>query len=688
MRDYRGYRFTPVVAMLLLGVTSTVSAGVMDNVNFSFGGFIRGEVATRTTSLENPNNQYGNVFNDVTVERQAFLPPKLALNAINWGDVPIGVNLGGLPVLGQIVPNVGFSDELRRGDFVPSMSNDFNYTLLRAEGELGIRFGRKFRIIGRLRALYHPDDVIDGFDATTVNAFQGGIVGGDPRLYHGDAPNYFEYIVDGGDKPLPLEWTGSNYQVYFPALLAEYTGNGLTVRVGNQQIAWGQSIFFRVFDVPNGLDLRRHLILDRALEEFSDKRTPQLSARVTYQLTNEILVDAYAGQFTPTIFGNPNTPYNVIPAQFTVYDQYVNGGYDDEINYGLRLKGDYGQWGWQAAAVRRFGPEGTFAWTKTGVAKPLFGPLGNLVNTTYNARPACPDGTEGYQLLCRNFADSAEALANAPFIAEPGGVYSANEWFNYAAQVRLDGVLGLNAAITEFDGSQDIFASEVENYEQAFAQLNTFFIGSGGSLRGFISRDYHVENVFMLGGSYVNESDNDFLNQLIFNLEVQYTPERHFTNISLSRHRIVQDEYTVSLVVDKWHRFFDEFPGTYIVFQALTKNRSDLVGRHLSGYGGKEIVDGDAQRSTKPLGRNATYLVAGFLQPFPNKIWEIEFAGLLDPEGGLFAQPGVRWNPGKGLTVEGFYNYINGELWGNPSNNLVSTLDFAEEFTLRVTYQF
>ena len=48
----------------------------------------------------------------------------------------------------------------------------------------------------------------------------------------------------------------------------------------------------------------------------------------------------------------------------------------------------------------------------------------------------------------------------------------------------------------------------------------------------------------------------------------------------------------------------------------------------------------------------------------------------------------MRWNPGKGITVEGFYNYVNGELSGNPNGNLVSTLDFAEEFTLRMSYQF
>ena len=130
--------------------------------------------------------------------------------------------------------------------------------------------------------------------------------------------------------------------------------------------------------------------------------------------------------------------------------------------------------------------------------------------------------------------------------------------------------------------------------------------------------------------------------------------------------------------------------------QALTKNRSDLVGRHLSGYGGMNADELRARRdagivdarSTRGKDDNATYVVFGFLQPFPNKIFEIEFATLLDVEGGIFAQPGLRWNPGKGVTVEGFYNYVNSELWGQPLDNLISTLNFAEEFTLRLTYQF
>lgn len=697
------------LSLAALGLTGPAQAqgffsGMLDGVNMSFGGFLRAESAIRTTSEENLNNQGGNPFNNREIEREAFAPPALNPVGILGNTVTALQPITGPASAWGTTPLIVFDDQIARNVDVPSVKNDFNFMILRGEAELGLRFGQNWRFIARLRGVYDPT-VYDEFDARSVaDSAQGSLDVGplaDPRIYTG-APNYFDYRVTDGQggfsKANPLEWTGRDYQLYFPAMILEYSSGPFNFRLGNQQIAWGQSLFFRVFDVPNGLDLRRHLILDRALEEFSDKRVPMLSARATYQLTDGILADGYVGKFQPTVFGNPNTGYNVIPTQFTVHDLYEAGGYDDELVYGLRLKGDYGQWGFQAAAVRRFGPEGTFRWTKTLVNKPLVGPLGNLVNQAYDLKQ--PEGSLGCPqydpALCRRFADTGEALANAPFQASPGGVYSADEWFFYAADVRLDGILGLNAAIREFEGAQDVYATEVNSFDEAFAQLNTFFIGSGGSLRGHIERVYHQENVFGLGVSYVNESENDFLNQLIFNLEVQYTPERHFTNIGLDQDFITEDEYTVSLVVDKWHRFFDSFPGTYMVFQALTKNRSDLVGRHLSGYGGMSADELRARRdagiidsrSTRGKDDNATYVVFGFLQPFPNKIFEIEFATLLDVEGGIFAQPGLRWNPGKGVTVEGFYNYVNSELWGQPLDNLISTLDFAEEFTLRVTYQF
>ena len=677
-------------AVLGAGVLVAASAGadgLFDDVDFSMGGFIREETAVKTTDQENPNNQGGNIFNDRTVERQAYVPPSLTglhlggLNlgpVLNWHSVPI-------PEIPGVTKDA--SQSVRRGDFVPSDDNNFNYVVLRGETEMGLKFGEHFSIIGRLRAVYQPS-VYDNFDAASVKNEQGGITGGVPQLYHGK-PDYFDYYVEGGKKPNPLEWTGRNYQVYFPALVLDYHKGGLDLRVGNQQIAWGQSIFLRVFDTPNGLDLRRHLILDRGLEEFSDVRVPSPSIRATYQVTDNILMDSFVEKFSPSVFGNPNTPYNVIPAAFTVHDMYAKNGENHwtTLNGGIRFKGDYGQWGWQASFNRRYNPDGVFRWTESGVNKPLQGgpgSVGNLVNTLYNAKlPNCAPAVYNPS-VCRMYSDIGEALSHTPFEAAPAGVYSANEWYNYAAQVRLGGVVGLNHAITDFPASRDVYASPVTNYQDGVNELNTFFIGGGGSLRGHIAREYFQENVFALGVSYVNESENDFLNELIFNLEGQYTPKRTFTDVGLGKDFHKEDEYTISLVVDKWHRFFNNFPGTYLVFEAYTRQRADLVGRQLAGYNGTETQVAPGKHGP------ADYLVFGFMQPFPNKLWTIEFATLYDVAGGLFVQPGLQWNPGHHVTVEGFYNYTNGHLYGhsNPNDNLISTLDFAQEAFIRLTYGF
>ncbi|TDU28884.1 hypothetical protein DFR24_3264 [Panacagrimonas perspica] len=666
---------TATAAAMLAVVSGPASA--LDGWNWAgmdikVGGFLRQETAISTTGDKNVANQNGNVFQDRTVERQAYLPPEMSANLVRWGDLPIP-----------------FADTVRRSDFVPNDENDINYMIMRGEIEMGIRISDRVSFNSRLRAIYQPN-VYDDFNGDSVSGFQGGITGGDSKLYHGQ-PNYMQYIVEGDRHPLPLEWSGRNYQVYFPTFFFEVTpGNGTTaIRIGNQQIAWGQALFFRTLDVPNGLDLRRHLILDKGLEEFSDKRTPQPSIRITSQLTDTLLVDAYISKFTPTVFGNPNTAYNVIPVQFTVHDMYAKNGLDewDKVSFGLRFKGDYGQFGWQAGAVRRYNPDGVFRWTESGVVKPFdqsLGSVGSIVNTTYALKLPAAVGCPGEfdPTICRLYGSAAEAMSHSPFEVAPAGVYTADEWFSYAASTRLQAIEGFNAAVRDFPALQDAFQSEVADATELRAALNTDFMAAGGSLRGHLAREYFKETNLMLGGSYVLESENEFLNQLIFNLEAQYTPDRVFTAPDLSKGFKETDEYILSLVVDKWHRFSNDFPGTYLVFEILTKNKSDLVGRLLEGF------DGSETKSAGGLSGNANYFVFGMTQPFPNKVFEVDFASLYDLRGGVFLQPLVRWNVRGNVTLEAFYNYVDGGLYGNPNNNLLSTIDYADEITIRASLKF
>ena len=640
------------------GSGSGFMSGLFTDFDISMGGFLRLETAF-STGYENPNNERGDPFNGVSVHR-----------------VP-GVPTPGIPATAFVVPNPLLATDVVRP--LPPSNNVFNYHVLRGEGELGVRLSNDLKFIARVRAIGDMGQY-SSFNWAEFRDMNGGVSGGDPALY-GGAPNYFQYRVEGNSHPNPLEWSGTNYLVYFPALFLDYNSGPFDVRAGMQQIAWGQAIFFRVLDTVDGLDLRRHSILDYAQEEYSDKRVPAPAVRVGYQITDDILADGFVQKFQPTVYGNPETQYNIIPDQFTVHDRYSEFNYSNKLSYGMRFKGNFGQFGWQAMAVRRYNPDGVFRWTQSNVNKGLpttalnggLNPLGIAVNASNIA----------------NNGGSGKALAGTPFEASPGGVYSANEWFHYAGMVRLDGIQGLNAAVNDFSAStRQVFASPVQNYQQAVDELNTFFVASGGDLRGHIERDYFQETVLGGGLSYVTEGEpGSILDQLIINVEGSYTPSRVYTSPTLGKNFLPQNDWVGALVLEKYYRFSDAFPATYFVLQYMHRTRDDLFGRSLRGYGGTDTYSNDTT-SAVPGITNANYVVFAFQQPFPQDIYRVGFATLYDPKGSILVQPGLQYKPNGHWSVDGFYTYINDRLGSNPNNTLLGGLGFANEFTIRIGYQF
>ncbi|MDB5968593.1 MAG: hypothetical protein JWQ90_1043 [Hydrocarboniphaga sp.] len=490
----------------------TGSSSGLAGIDYSFSGSMRIDNAFSTSSSENPLNQRGNLFNGVPVQRNSV---------------------------------IGVQDTATRTG-MPA-DNDFNLEVVRAELNAKIKLTPQLDLVAKLRALWDPG-VYQEFDPGDVGSQAVG------KLY--GRPNYFEYDTEGLSHPNPLEWAGKNGMVDLPALFFEYNRGPLNLRAGNQQIAWGQAIFFRVLDVANGLDLRRHSALDLASEEFSDKRVPALGLRGSYQINDRWLLDSFVQKFQPTIQGNPNTQYNAIASQFTIHDRYAD--FDDKFNYGLRLKGDFGAVGLQAIAVRRYNPDGVYRWTESGVNRDL---------------PSAPG--------------SGAVLEHTPFEVDPSGVWSADEWFTYAAMSRLDGTEGLNSAVNEFAASGLLGAYPVATRDQAAQELDLFFQLSGSGLRGHLGREYRQETDLGAGASYViSAAPGSLLDQLIINVETLYTPNRSFTNPSLSRDYLEQDEWTTALVMEKYQRFAESLPATYMVAQWLHKTRSDLFGRSLEGMGG------------------------------------------------------------------------------------------------------
>ncbi|MCM2311128.1 MAG: hypothetical protein NDI84_06950 [Steroidobacteraceae bacterium] len=592
------------------GMALLAAAGVHANESLTVNGQLRLETAFSVDDTDNPFNQRGNVFNGKETPRFSILGADTATRTGKDAD------------------------------------DTFNYLLLRGELNMEYRINERWSATAKLRALFDPG-VYEEFEPNSVGSNAAG------KLY--GRPNYFDYDVEGMSNPHPLEWTGENYQVYLPSLFLQYNNGPLDVRIGNQQIAWGQAIFFRVFDVVNGLDLRRHSALDYAPEEFSDKRVPSLGVRASYQFGNGWLLDGFVQKFQPTVFSNPNNPYNAIASQFTIHDMYKQ--YDDELSYGLRMKGDAGPFGLQAMAVRRYNPDGVYRWTESGVFR-------------------APPGLEGTEAL----------WAETAFEVDPSGVWSANEWFTYAGYARLNGIEGLNASIAEFPAAQALgaFLVDRDDYQAAHDELDLFFQLSGSGLRGHLAREYQKESVFGLGASYVFSGEPDsFLDQLIVNFEATYSPDRRFTNPSLSRRYIEDEEWVTALVAEKYQRFSADFPATYFVFQWMHRTQSDLFGRYLDGMGGSQTRAATGKNSWDGL-------VFAFQQPLPNLVWRIDFSALYDTGGGLLLQPAIRWKPSGNWTAEAFYTFMDGSIGGksNENKNIMSTLDHADEISLRIGYQF
>ncbi|MBK6660770.1 MAG: hypothetical protein IPG43_22730, partial [Proteobacteria bacterium] len=82
----------------------------------------------------------------------------------------------------------------------------------------------------------------------------------------------------------------------------------------------------------------------------------------------------------------------------------------------------------------------------------------------------------------------------------------------------------------------------------------------------------------------------------------------------------------------------------------------------------------------------ADYVVFAFQQPFPNLIWRLDMAVLIDTAGGYLVQPGVRYRPSAKWQWDVYATVIASP--GGNNDTITETLDFADEMFVRATYFF
>jgi hypothetical protein len=610
-------------------LTGTLSIALLSPASMAYSadwylsGFMRQEAAfSLDTDKQNPWNQGGNEYN-------------------------------GVPTANTVEQAFGMEGITTRPEAL-SEKNDINVMLTRAELDIDVKFSDSLKFVGKIRALYAWDNY-DNYGET----------------------NYFETPFRG-DCATRLEICGSDYAIDLPSFYLDYSDGPLWLRVGNQQIAWGESLFFRVLDTPNGLDLRRHSAFDWASEEFADKRVPALGVRGSYQFKNDWEFEAWGQEFQPSVMSDEDTPYNAIVSTFVVHQEDGFDEVDDKWNFGARFRGQIGELGLQFTYTSRYNPDGVYRWAASGVD---------------------PFVKNGLQALDPTGANGG-ALAMTPFEPFSGrGIYTAAQWMSEAGNSRLNGA-NLQGLLDDFPVAQALTNqvlgalglpenTPVDNFGLSTTILDAFFAGPAagglGDLRGHIERHYKREDIFGFGANYMFFSEPDsFLDQLIVRFETTYTPDKTFTDPSLlGKDYLVEDEWVTSFVMEKYHRFSVDFPSTYMVFQWLHKSESDLFGRHLDGYG----MAGSQEAGWKgPKGRNGyDALSFAMQQPSPSLLWRADLAILWDLEGGYLVQPGVRYKPSKSVSAELFANFVGG---GDDNMDAMSTFDFVEEVALRVTYQF
>lgn len=682
--------------------------------DLSFNGQFRIETAFSTTGRASPANQRGILSNGLAINRSAGNPVTQYRTTIEPGiatqllTLPTGglLNLSaGLPPTdGVSNPSIsGTADTFTR--YVPDAKQIVNYHLLRFEIAPSINWG-DWSLQTRFRAAYDPGAAYEEFDFNDYNDINRGFESGNRdagRQYNGST-DYLGYEVDGERNPLFFERSGKNYSIDAPAFFLQWTNGDVTARLGNQSVAWGQLLFFRIMDQANGLDLRRHLFIDRAIEEFADERMSAPGLRVTWQATDQILVDTFAQQFIPTIVPNSNTTYNIVDSRFILHDNYFDNDSNKELNFGIRVKGEYGNFNLQAMATSKLNQLGAIRWTRSNIAKRL--PDTNVLGLAFNQYCNVLNGTPG---ATADDAGCGPQLALTPFESGPAGLFTAEEWFDRGGYTKLDPLLALGRIVNEFQPTTgQLLTAAPDTAQQAYNELNAFFIALEGA-HGHVERNYYREEVYGLGGGYVTEGEpGSLLDQLIINVEATYTPERAFTDIGLAQEPDRRDEIQIGLVMEKYQRFSQNLPATYMLFQYLHQKESSLEGLLLDGYGSKSYSDSSLQggrivkltnnvpttdnpdvKFTPGVDAGANYLVFAALQPSDAYIFEYSAAMLVDIQGGILFQPAVQWKPQGNMTVNVFYNFIDPRVWGNNANNtFLSFFDFADELSIRFGYQF
>jgi len=103
-----------------------------------------------------------------------------------------------------------------------------------------------------------------------------------------------------------LRGGGNDFKAEMWQAYTDYRNGGWWVRLGKQQIAWGEALGLRVLDTVNPLDLSQNLSTDRIFEEFDRVRIPNGLPESTIQYrTRAFRISPLSSYSIPALWHRP-----------------------------------------------------------------------------------------------------------------------------------------------------------------------------------------------------------------------------------------------------------------------------------------------------------------------------------------------------------------------------------------------
>jgi hypothetical protein len=225
-----------------------------------------------------------------------------------------------------------------------------------------------------------------------------------------------------------LEVGGNDFGASLNQAYVDYKKGNVWLRMGKQQIAWGEALGLRVLDTVEPLDLRQFFFFDRIFEEFDKIRIPQWFFRGDYTIPNETVPDLTAefilnpGAVVPTLLPAQGAPYNVVPAFLNIRNNVPQG----EPTVGGRLTGTASdvQFSFNFITKPNDDAVGVFQSFVGGCFAPPFNPLACKINLDgRHPRVYIVGGSANYNWTWAGAILRAETTVtpNAPFLNVVGG---------------------------------------------------------------------------------------------------------------------------------------------------------------------------------------------------------------------------------------------------------------------------